>query len=71
MISPDDKRPSADLLRDYQELVKAAYPTQVNSWPLLTGWNIVQASFGGWVVQVFKDAGPVQIRSKPSRPPQA
>jgi hypothetical protein len=61
MITPSDKRPCADLLLLYQNLVNAIHPSKVASWPLLTGWNIIQASFKDWAVVVLKDAGFAQV----------
>jgi hypothetical protein len=57
MISADDKRPLAEVLRTYQGRLTAIYPDKVQSWPLLNGWNLVAATFKDWNVYVVKDAG--------------
>lgn len=57
MISDDDKRPLADVLRIYQAAVGALHPSLVASWPLLNGWDLVCSRFKGWDIFVIKDAG--------------
>lgn len=56
MITPSDQRPGAALLLLYQNLVNTTYPSKAGSWPLLTGWDLLSASFKGWQVTVFKEA---------------
>jgi TIR domain len=57
MISDTDQRPLADLLRVYQGVVQSSYPANVETWPLLNGWNILKGMFKDWMVIVVKDAG--------------
>lgn len=56
MIRENDKRRGAAELREYQNLVNAAHPSNIGPWPLLNGWDLLLASFKGWHVAVFKDA---------------
>jgi hypothetical protein len=57
MIGPNDQRPLANFLRDYQLRLTAMYPERVDAWPLLNGWNITSAMYDGWGIYVVKDAG--------------
>src|ERR1700726_142954 len=57
MIRDNDKRPRADLLRSYQQIVISKHPARVGSWPLLVGWNLLRGSFKDWYIDVFIDKG--------------
>jgi len=56
MIRENDKRRGADELLAYQDMVYAAHPSNVESWPLLNGWDLLLGSFKDWQIAVFKDA---------------
>jgi hypothetical protein len=57
MISDNDQRPLANVLRDYQRGVQRAHPSHVQNWPLLNGWNFLQGTYSDWMVCVVQDAG--------------
>jgi hypothetical protein len=57
MIDDHDQRPLAGLLRDYQRAVQRAYPSHVQTWPLLNGWNLLQGAYREWMICVVQDAG--------------
>jgi hypothetical protein len=56
MIKENDKRRGADELFLYQDVVSAVHPSNVESWPLLNGWDLLLGSFKDWQIAVFKDA---------------
>jgi hypothetical protein len=56
MIGPNDARPLANILREYQQRLTQRHPSRVQSWPLLNGWNLLDAGFKGWRVLVIQDA---------------
>jgi hypothetical protein len=41
----------------YSEVVSAKYPSYVNSWPILSGFNIINGQFGNYIIVIFKDTG--------------
>jgi hypothetical protein len=55
MIKENDKRRGADELLLYQDVVSAVHPSNVESWPLLNGWDLLLGSFKDWQIAVFKD----------------
>jgi hypothetical protein len=57
MISDGDKRPLANLLRDYQQDVQRRHPAHVETWPLLNGWDFLQGTYKDWTIVVVQDAG--------------
>ena len=55
LISESDQRPYADVLHAYQARVAAKHNDAVQNWPLLNGWNLVQASYRGWTIVLIQD----------------
>lgn len=56
MIKQSDQRPWADVLYTYQTVVFAHHESELGTWPLLNGWNIISASFKKWQIAVLKDS---------------
>lgn len=40
---------------NYSKIVKTKYPNLANSWPILSGFNIINGQFKDYIIVIFKD----------------
>lgn len=50
--------------RKYHDLVIQKYPESIHSWPLLSGFDIINGQVGDYLICIFKDTGnPLMVSS--------
>lgn len=56
-MSNKNKEISQVVLENYKPLVQRKYGTRSNTWPILSGFNIINGEFHGYIICIFKHTG--------------
>lgn len=42
---------------EYSKVVKLKHPRKTHSWPILSGYDVLEGQFGNYIITIFKDTG--------------